>query len=101
VPLHPLTRYHFAAYIRTAGITTDSGVRFAILGTTPPVILDSNVGDKDWTLEQTDFTTSAGVSSVTIVLVRLPSHRFDNKLMGTVWVDDVTLVPSQLASALP
>jgi hypothetical protein len=28
-----------------------------------------------------------------IALRRVPSWKFDNKLRGTVWVDDVSLVP--------
>ena len=102
VPVSPSTHYHFSAFLRTAGITTESGMRFVI--TFPdnfltPIVLDSLTGNKEWSEQTADFTTSAQVHSVTIMLARLPSHRFENKLMGSVWVDDVSLVPGDSVKA--
>lgn len=102
VPIKPSTRYHFSAFLRTAGVTTDSGIRFAITFSgnfMPPVVLDSVIGDKDWTEQSADFTTGRDVQSVTITLVRLPSRKFDNKLLGSVWLDDVSIVPADSMKA--
>ena len=64
-----------------------------------PIVLDSLTGNKEWSEQTADFTTSAQVHSVTIMLARLPSHRFENKLMGSVWIDDVSLVPGDSVKA--
>jgi tetratricopeptide (TPR) repeat protein len=96
VPVKPDTPYHFSAWVRTAGITTDSGPRFAITfpeNLLPPVVLDGTIGDKDWTEQGADFVTGPNVHSLTILLLRMPSRKFDNKLAGTVWIDDVSLTP--------
>ena len=95
VPVKPQTVYHFSGFLRTAGITTESGIRFAITfpqSALPPLILDSVTGDKDWTAQTADFVTGPNVHSLSILVARLPSRKFDNKLLGTVWVDDVSLV---------
>jgi tetratricopeptide (TPR) repeat protein len=101
VPVQPNTRYQFEGFIRTAGITTDSGIRLAISfpGTAqPPIYLDNLVGNHPWEKERTDFTTAADVHRVVILLSRTPSRKFDNLLAGTAWVDDVSLA---LAGAPP
>jgi hypothetical protein len=97
VPVKLSTRYHFSAFLRTADITTESGMRFVITfpeNFLPPLVLNSINGDKDWTEETADFTTGPQVHSVTIMLARLPSRKFDNKLRGSVWVDSVSLIPA-------
>jgi tetratricopeptide (TPR) repeat protein len=96
VPVRPNTRYHFQAYLRTAGITSDSGIRFLIYfvpGNQQPLILPDLTGDHPWEEQGVDFTTAPGVQFVRITLYRAPSERFSNKIAGTAWVDDVSLTP--------
>jgi hypothetical protein len=99
IPVEPNTRYHFEGYLRTAGITTESGMHFLIyiVGGSqpgqPPIVLDNLTGDHPWESQHADFTTPADVHQVTVVLYRPPSTRFDNKLGGTAWVDDLSLTP--------
>ena len=87
----------FAAHLRTDGITTDSGVRFAIFprGTGEKAILTPNlIGTQPWALDETEFTTGPQTRLVEILLRRMPSQKFDNRIQGTVWVDDVSLTPA-------
>jgi tetratricopeptide (TPR) repeat protein len=96
--VEPRHRYHFSAYLRLEGISTDSGIRFAIQDAFHPAalqILGPNlVGSHPWSLVEADFVTGPETHLLTIALRRIPSWRFDNKLRGTVWVDDVSLVPA-------
>lgn len=97
VPVEPRTRYRFSAALRTEAISTDSGMRFRIFDPKHRAALDtltpSLVGSQPWTLQQTEFTTGPETRLLVIALRRLPSRKFDNKLRGTVWVDDVSLAP--------
>jgi len=96
-PVEPGRRYHFAAYARLDKISTDSGIRFAIYDTFHPATLQiltaDLIGSRPWFLVEADLLTGPETHLLTISLRRLPSWKFDNKLRGTVWVDDVSLVP--------
>ncbi len=103
VPVEPGQRYRFEGYLRTSGITTDSGVRFMIAfsgADQAPIILENLTGDHPWTPQTAEFTPAAGVHQARIIVYRPPSRRFDNKLAGTAWVDDVSIIPGG-ASRLP
>ena len=91
------TRYHFSAYVRTEGISTDRGVRFEILDPRHPSQVQFETpevtGITPWTLVQADLVTGPDTHLLKIALRRIPSWKFDNKLSGTVWIDDVALTP--------
>ena len=95
VPVEPRTRYHFTTWLRPQGISTDSGIRFAIFDSPNAAALhlltSDLVGTEDWVLLEADFTTGPETRLVEIALRRLPSRKFDNQIRGTVWVDDVSL----------
>jgi len=96
VHVGPGQRYHFSAYLRTEAIGTDSGVRFLIYDPIHPtkiqIVTANMVGTNPWTAVNVDVTTPADTDLLVIALRRIPSWKFDNKLRGTAWVDDVTLV---------
>jgi tetratricopeptide (TPR) repeat protein len=96
-PVEPRHRYHFAAYLRLEGISTDSGIRFVIHDAFRPAALQilspDLVGSHPWSLVEADLVTGPETHLLIIALRRVPSWKFDNKLRGTVWVDDVSLVP--------
>jgi tetratricopeptide (TPR) repeat protein len=101
VLVQPNTRYHFEGYLRTNGITTESGLRFfiAFAGTTqPPLILENFTGNHPWEKLSADFTTAADEYLLVVQLYRPKSLRFTNNLAGTAWVDDVSIVPSGSSS---
>ena len=97
VLVSPSTRYRFQGFLRTDQISTDNGMRFEIVDYKDQQHLDvvtpNETGTQPWTLEQIDFTTGPHTHLLLIRLVRRPSERLDNKLRGTVWIDDVSLVP--------
>ena len=94
VPVEPRTGYHFSAYLHVEGISTDSGIRFAVFDNAALQVLTPEfVGSHPWSLVEADVVTGPQSHLLMIALRRLPSWKFDNKLRGTVWVDDVSLVP--------
>ena len=96
-PVEPRHRYHFAAYLRLDGVSTDSGIRFAVRDAFHPdalqILSPDLVGSHPWSVVEADFVTGPETHLLTIALRRVPSWKFDNKLRGTVWVDDVSVVP--------
>ena len=98
VPVEPNRIYHFHAYLRTVDITTESGMRFSV--NDPHHAGDANLlsegltGSHPWTPVDGDITTGPETRFLVVRLRRIPSRLFDNKLGGTVYVADVTLVPS-------
>jgi hypothetical protein len=95
VVVDPATHYHFSAYLRTEGISTDRGMRFEILDPRQPIetrVTTSELrGTNPWTPVEADLLTGPSTHILKITLQRVPSWKFDNKLSGTVWVDDVAL----------
>jgi tetratricopeptide (TPR) repeat protein len=110
VPVTPNTSYKFSAYMRAQGITTDSGPRFVLQDAYDPATLvdvsseaanpvrfsistDNLTGTSDWSSHQLEFKTTGNTRLLIVKLARPPSHKFDNKLAGTVWISRVTLLP--------
>jgi tetratricopeptide (TPR) repeat protein len=102
VPVASDARYHFSAFVRTEGLTTDRGISFEILDAHHPeqvqVATRELAGTNAWTVLHTDFVSGPETQAVKITLRRIPSWKFDNKFSGTVWVDDVALTsaPAQV-----
>jgi tetratricopeptide (TPR) repeat protein len=98
VPVASDVRYHFSAFVRTEGLTTDRGISFEIVDAHHSEQLQvatcELTGTNAWTMLQTDFVSGPETQAVKITLRRLPSWKFDNKFSGTIWVDDVTLTPA-------
>jgi tetratricopeptide (TPR) repeat protein len=95
VAVQPNTRYHFEGYIRTTGVTTESGLHFFIgfAGTTlPPIILENFTGDHPWEKQSADFTTAPDEHLLAVQLYRPKSVRFNSNLAGSAWVDDISIV---------
>lgn len=98
VPVEPGHGYHFHAIMRTEAITTESGMRFLIAdpnhGAALNVLTDNFTGSRPWASADADLSTSPDTHFLLVRLYRPPSRLFDNKLEGTVWIADVSLVPS-------
>jgi tetratricopeptide (TPR) repeat protein len=95
VPVEPGRRYHFHAYMRSEGITTESGPRFFI---TDPnhngalsVQTDNFTGAHPWTPVEAGFDTGPDTHFLLVELFRAPSRLFENKIEGTVWIADVSV----------
>lgn len=86
--------YRLRGWLRTEGITTDQGIGFRIAplsaqgygnAATEPV-----TGTHDWMqVETTLDLKEAGL--VRVEIFRRPSEKFNNKIAGTAWVDDLEL----------
>jgi hypothetical protein len=89
--------YRFRAFIKTSGISTDQGVRFRIADPAAPArleaITDGHTGSRDWIEVSRVIQVPPATRLVTVQVVRQASMKFDNKIRGTAWVDDVELAP--------
>lgn len=89
--------YRFRAFIKTNDITTDQGVRFRIADAVSPArfetITDGINGTIDWTAVERTIRIPSATHLVNVQVVRQASMKFDNKIRGTAWVDDVSLTP--------
>ena len=105
VPVEPSRTYRFHAYLRTEGITTESGMRFSIYdpqhAAAVNVQTDNLAGAHPWTSANAEVTTSPETHFLVVRLLRTPSRLFDNRLSGTVWLADISLVPSNAAAEPP
>ena len=87
-------RYRFEAHIRTAGITSDQGVRFSIRGSGSNRLLaetDALTGTNSWRRTEAEVDVPAGITMAEVALVRHRSIRIDNQLTGIAWIDAVKL----------
>jgi len=98
VPVEPDTEYEFSAYLRAKGILSDSGPRFELTDEANPQRLDILTSDvretAPWTEVRSSFRTSPETHILIVSVVRPASLSFDDRIGGTVWVDDVSLVPA-------
>jgi hypothetical protein len=92
----PPGRWRFRARIRTDRITTDEGIYVRINGDRPDLVWRSrklNGTTSGWLdFELTNQSPNASLP-VTLTLARDESLRIDNRLSGTVWLDDVEARP--------
>lgn len=99
VPVHPSTHYHLSAFMKTDNITTDSGPRIEVKDAYNPSALDKYSDQltgtsPTWSPLSIDFETGPKTSLVVVDIARPVSQEFLNQIAGKVWVDDVTLTPS-------
>jgi tetratricopeptide (TPR) repeat protein len=96
VLVSPEVNYDLSAWLRTDTLTTNSGIFLrlntpfndAVGATTPQV-----TGTIPWTRFNIEWKAARDVHIAQICLVRLQSQKLDNRISGSVWLDDVTLVP--------
>ena len=89
-------RMRFRAAIRARGLTSDQGVGFRIYDAERQSRVDQRTktvsGTCDWKTLEIKISVPRHSRLLQIQLVRQPSSKFDNKLAGTVWIDDISLV---------
>ena len=98
VPVDPLKTYRLTYAWQSKDISTDQGPFVEIYGydcqglyVKGPMILGTN----DWKKQHIEFTVPGDCDAVVIRLRRKASHRFDNKIAGTVWLDNFELEESR------
>ena len=88
-------RYRFRAQVRTQAITTDQGIAFRVFDAENPSTFDIRteqlLGTSDWKKVEKTFSIPRGTRLIEIQLVREASWKFDSKIAGTVWGDDISL----------
>jgi Carbohydrate binding domain len=96
VAVEPRKSYRLTAYLKSSGISTDREFLWMIFDPRnprqPPHSTAGILGTQPWTRLEVEFTADAETRIAQIVLRRIPSAKFDNKLRGTLWIDDVSLV---------
>lgn len=94
VPVSP-GLYSLTAWIRSEGLTTDEVPRFEVVDAENPARLSvesaSIKGTNQWTPAQTSFAVTSGTHLLSVRIVRHQSFKFDNKIAGTLWIDQVVL----------
>lgn len=97
VAVQPNTRYRFSGAMRVGGITTDSGPRFQVFDAFDVQDLflstENAVGTSDWSTQRLEFKTKADTRLLIVRLARPPGEKLDNQIGGTVWIDQVSLIP--------
>jgi hypothetical protein len=97
VAVRPSTTYRFSAWVRTRDISTDQGVRFGLHSVDDSgnsIAWTEDVrGTQQWTQVQVPWTSGNDVRELQLCVSRLPSAKFDSKIGGSAWIDDVALVP--------
>lgn len=87
----PAGRYRLQAMVKTEGVTTREGVALAIEGPGINVSTESKVGTNDWAPVACEFDVPAEVGVVQLKVVRPRVFRFDNRIAGTAWIDQVSI----------
>jgi hypothetical protein len=102
VPVEPGQLYTFHAYLRTDSISTESAIHFEIFDPSRREITaktDGLNGTHLWTGVDAEIRTGPQTKFLEVLLRRTPSRQFENKLGGTVWIDDVSLTPGATADS--
>ena len=97
VVVEPDMSYDFSAWLRTENITTDRGLFLRL--TTPQgrqteIATPELTGTHPWTKVGVRWKAAKNVQLLQICLMRLPSSNLYNTIAGTVWLDDVQLIPT-------
>jgi tetratricopeptide (TPR) repeat protein len=97
VPVRSGAHYHFVAHLRAEGITSDRGPHIEIRDHFDPaalrVTLPEVLGSAGWSAYSIDFKTGPATSLLAVRVLRAPSPKFLRGFRGTLWLDQVSLVP--------
>ena len=89
--------YRLHASIRTEGLTTDHGIRFRIsdaeLLARLDVIFGQFNGTMPWSPVEQDLAVPSQTKLLRVQVIRQPSVKFDNKVSGIAWIDELKLEP--------
>jgi tetratricopeptide (TPR) repeat protein len=89
--------YRFHVAVRTESLTTDQGIRFRIsdaeVRARLDVIFEQFTGTSPWSAIDRDLVVPPATRLLLVQVIRQPSLKFDNKVDGTAWVDELKLEP--------
>jgi hypothetical protein len=98
VPIEPMTPYRLTYHWRSRDLTTDQGPFVDIYGYDCKGYFANSsmmLGTHGWQKQDIEFTAPEDCHAVVIRLHRRPSHRFDSKISGRLWLDDFSLEKNQ------
>jgi hypothetical protein len=105
VAVQPSTSYRFSAWVQTRSLSTDQGVRFGLHSMSDSdnsiAWTDDVRGNQPWTRVELPWTSGKDVQKLHLCVSRIPSAKFESKIAGSAWVDDVALVPESAEPAKP
>ncbi len=87
----PAGSYRLSVRIRSEGLSTDEGPYLMLESEGLRVSLTKASGTEDWHELSADFHATADVALASLQLRRDASLKFDNRINGTLWVDDVRI----------
>jgi hypothetical protein len=105
VSVQPSSSYQFSAWVRTRSLTSQQGVRFQLLSLGSQgksAVVTADVRDSQpWTRIEMPWFSGKDVQEVQVCIARFRSDEPENKIQGTAWVDDVSLVPASPEHSQP
>jgi hypothetical protein len=96
VPVKPGRAYRLRGFIKTEGITTDSGPRLEVRDAYDAHLLEKSSEDvtgtsMGWAPLTFDFTIGPKTQLIIVSIARFPSGKLDNLIQGKAWVDDLRM----------
>jgi len=102
VPVEPDTSYLFTARVRTREISSDQRPRFILRDARDERLLRVETSAvpaiSDWTELRTEFRTGPATHLLDLRVVRPQSRKFDGRISGTLWIDDVRMIAVDVAT---
>ena len=96
VPVEPDTSYLFTARVRAREISSDQRPRFILRDSRDDRLLRVETSavsvTSEWAELRIEFRTSPATHVIDLRLVRPQSRKFDGRIGGILWIDDVRLV---------
>jgi hypothetical protein len=91
--------------VQAKNLSSDQGIRFQLrsLGLQDnSVVATPDVhGTLPWTQIEFPWVSGNDVQEMQVCIMRYPSDEDGNRIQGTVWVDDVALVPASAENSNP
>ncbi len=98
VPVQPNTAYRLTAFVKAEEINTASGPRLAVEDSSAAQLLGTTDEFRDssaWRQRALEFSTGPDTRLVAVRVVRRPGNLL---IQGTLWLDDVELLPRAAGS---
>ncbi|MGA8028095.1 MAG: hypothetical protein WB992_13205 [Bryobacteraceae bacterium] len=103
VPVDRNTRYRLTAYVRSEGITSDSGPQLGVVDPLCPTCLkavsEGTTGTTPWHRLEVRFSTGDKTELARVQVWRSPSRTYPMDITGVFWLDEVTLTPEGTSGA--
>ena len=100
VPVAGGTAYELSAWMQTKELTTDKGVLLELRARDNTAVTTEQAhGTEPWKRFAVTWEGAKEDQEVDVCLRRDPSEQEINKISGTVWLDDVTLIPVKKTGA--